>query len=557
MRRIRLLAALAGSACAMLTVALAQADPASAAPASPHLTATVVPREGVSTTTSVSLFPDPAVADFDQEAGLSATFVIESPRGPVNRGVVDIRTVLADGTTVDLCSNIPVGSNGVGSCSLTNGELPPGGYQVIAHYEGVVGSLEHSDSGPVPLTVRPEPTTVTMTHPSASVPFGQESEEPFTLQVVPRTSGTAAGLAGVRVAKPQLFIELCNATLINGTGSCAPSDVEFPPGSYQIFGRYTSDGTFAGADTPLETFTVTPGNTTTTLALSQSRIAVDQQQSEKLSAQVVQVDGGTPTGSVAFKDGSSTICKGFLGSNGQAGCLVPTGQLAIGSHQIVASYSGDTNFAAKDSDPQTLTITAAAATTSLTLSAPQVPFGREQSEKLTVDVTGTGLLVPSGMVTIKDGDNAIATLSLADGAATKTLAAIQLKPGSHTLTADYLGDAAFGGSSSAAQTLTIAREPTTTALTLSTAKIKAGHERAENLTVNVTPKFTGPAPAGQVTINAGATRLCVITLSHAMGSCTLSRNRLRPGTYHLTATYAGRTPYAGSASARKSLAVTK
>jgi hypothetical protein len=95
-----------------------------------------------------------------------------------------------------------------------------------------------------------------------------------------------------------------------------------------------------------------------------------------------------------------------------------------------------------------------------------------------------------------------------------------------------------------------------TALKLSAAKIKFGHEQAEKLTVSVRGR-TGGTPGGQVTIVAGPTRLCVITLRAAAGTCKLGPKKLRPGSYHLTARYGGSPTYASSRSAARTLTVTR
>jgi hypothetical protein len=49
----------------------------------------------------------------------------------------------------------------------------------------------------------------------------------------------------------------------------------------------------------------------------------------------------------------------------------------------------------------------------------------------------------------------------------------------------------------------------------------------------------------------------VITLSNATSSCRLSPRKLRPGSYHLTARYAGAGLFTASTSPRKTLTVTR
>jgi hypothetical protein len=97
---------------------------------------------------------------------------------------------------------------------------------------------------------------------------------------------------------------------------------------------------------------------------------------------------------------------------------------------------------------------------------------------------------------------------------------------------------------------------TGTSLTLSAAKIKAGHEHSERLAVRVRAT-AGGTPAGRVTIKTGRITLCTITLKNSQGSCRLSQNKLRPGKYKLTASYGGGTIYAASSSPKRTLTVAR
>jgi hypothetical protein len=56
---------------------------------------------------------------------------------------------------------------------------------------------------------------------------------------------------------------------------------------------------------------------------------------------------GTPTGTVTFKDGTTTLGTGTLNGSGQA--TYSTSSLTIGSHNITAQYSGDGTFSGSTS----------------------------------------------------------------------------------------------------------------------------------------------------------------------------------------------------------------
>jgi hypothetical protein len=99
-------------------------------------------------------------------------------------------------------------------------------------------------------------------------------------------------------------------------------------------------------------------------------------------------------------------------------------------------------------------------------------------------------------------------------------------------------------------------QATRSALRLSAARVTYGHEQSERLTVTVAPQRTG-TPAGTVTVKAGKTTVCVITLKAGRGGCTLAPKKLRVGAYHLVAAYGGNLYYLGSASVQHSLTVAR
>ncbi len=97
-------------------------------------------------------------------------------------------------------------------------------------------------------------------------------------------------------------------------------------------------------------------------------------------------------------------------------------------------------------------------------------------------------------------------------------------------------------------------QPTSTALSLSAAKVTYGREASERLSVTVRARYSG-VPAGTVAVRARAATICVIHLKAGRGSCALTATKFRPGTYRLTATYAGAAGFLGSTAATKTLTV--
>jgi hypothetical protein len=301
--------------------------------------------------------------------------------------------------------------------------------------------------------------------------------------------------------------------------------------------------------------------TATTISVTPATVNASNEASALITAKVTGLAGGTPTGTVTVlangQATQSTACTITL-SGGTGSCPLPAGSLAAGTYSLTGNYNGDSAYGGSTSASgagSTLTVTPAlaATTTTLAVSPAAATFGSEQAVTMTARVTAQSG-TPAGTVTIKAGTTTVGTITLANGAGSRLLTASQLPPGSYQLVASYGGDQANSGSASAPQALTVAAEPTSTTLTLSATSVRAGHEQSERLTVAVRPAISG-IPAGTVTVKAGATTVCRITLASATGSCTLTASQLAAGTYQLTVSYPGVTPYAASTSTAKTLTV--
>jgi Bacterial Ig-like domain (group 3) len=198
--------------------------------------------------------------------------------------------------------------------------------------------------------------------------------------------------------------------------------------------------------------------------------------------------------------------------------------------------------------------------TALAVSVPSVVTGDEQDEQLTVTVSGDGG-TPTGTVTVVAGDATVCTITLAEGTGGCAPTADEFPVGPVALTASYSGDDTFEASTSPTVGFEVTSPPppavaaTTTTLKLSTASIVYGDEQAEKISVTVSGP--GAAPVGTVTIKAGATKVCTLSLSSGTGSCALKAAALPPGTAKVTASYAGNADFGASVSAAKSLAIAR
>jgi len=152
---------------------------------------------------------------------------------------------------------------------------------------------------------------------------------------------------------------LYGGTAVNGTfafvtpaavpaaGNAQTESVTFTP----------TDSTDYSAATSAVNVRVNQANTTTTLTSSSN--TVNPGSSVDLTVTVVGAAGGTPTGTVTFYDGSTSLGTGTVTAAANGGvATLATSALGSGSHTITAAYGGDSNFIAS-STPSSLNITVA------------------------------------------------------------------------------------------------------------------------------------------------------------------------------------------------------
>jgi hypothetical protein len=151
---------------------------------------------------------------------------------------------------------------------------------------------------------------------------------------------------------------------------------------------------------------------------------------------------GVPGGTITFFDGSTPIGNATLDSSGRA--TLTTSGLTVGSHQITAAYSGDDRFGFSNGTLSQTVNTAGGNATSTTITSSENPSIAGQPVSFVATVSAASG-VPAGIVTFRIGSIA-ATAILAGGQASITIP--NLSPGSHAVTATYLGNTTFNGSES-------------------------------------------------------------------------------------------------------------
>ncbi len=174
----------------------------------------------------------------------------------------------------------------------------------------------------------------------------------------------------------------------------------------------------------------------TTLALSSSSSPATFGQTVTFTANVsaAPAGAGTPTGMVTFQDGAAIIGQAPLNSSGVV--AVSTSGLAPGSHNVLATYASDTQFAA--SSGSLAQIIQNGTSTAVTSNSNPASLGQTIFFDAAVTATNGAPGVPTGSVTFKEGSTVLGNVSLnSAGHASFSYAAFSI--GSHTITADFAG----------------------------------------------------------------------------------------------------------------------
>jgi hypothetical protein len=258
-----------------------------------------------------------------------------------------------------------------------------------------------------------------------------------SIQAVNQAAGTVSiyGAQLEQAATAGVYVMTTGASAAGQGGIATYTTATLLGGNHPITGVYSGDTNYLGNTGALNSpLTVGQGSATAvvTSSLSPSNYGV----SVTFTATVTGPNA-TPTGTITFLDGATTIGSGSLDGTGKA--TMATSTLVVGNHPITVQYGGDSNFNAVTSSSITQTVNAVAATVTATSSINPSSFG--QSVDFTATVTGAGA-TPTGTVAVTDGATTLGTITLnASGSGVLTTAT--LTGGSHSLLFTYSGDSNY------------------------------------------------------------------------------------------------------------------
>jgi hypothetical protein len=353
----------------------------------------------------------------------------------------------------------------------------------------------------------------------------------------------------------------CASVLLNsaGTAHCSASN-GLPAGTDDVVATYSGDAAFDPSDNSSDPYveTVNPASTSTSLLADHNPAVTGQ--SVTLTATVGVNSPGTtsavpPTGAVEFQNGGHDIagCSAVaVDPTGTAQCSLPGG-FPAGAQPIVATYSGDTNFAGSSSDQLNEQVNAAATSTALNADNGSLVTGQAVTFTATVSVNSPGsaaAAVPGGSVDFQaDGADlpGCAAVGIDSGGTATCTVPGGFTPSTQTITAAYSGDENFTASDAPSLSEPVTPDATTTEVTASANPPVTGQGVVYTATVSPvgpgsgtptgTATFTVTGPKSpQPTCTGGAT----VTLAGGSASCVVPANQLIPGsTYSVAVTYSG------------------
>ncbi|MGB8986721.1 MAG: FG-GAP-like repeat-containing protein, partial [Candidatus Sulfotelmatobacter sp.] len=304
-----------------------------------------------SSITALTASANPANGPVDFTATVSPSF---------NAGSVSGSVTFYDGLTS--LGSVAVGSNG--QAVLSSVGLTLGAHSITAVYSGGTTYLA-STSPALNETENQWATTATLS--SSQNPSAFNQSVTFTATVTPNGGAALTGTVAFIDGSTTL------ATVPLSNGSATYTTATLSMGTHSITVSYGGASIDSASSSVLSQI-VQKASTTTALTNS------SQSGSLILSATVSQASAGTPTGTVMFMDGATSLGSSSL--NGSGGATLSTSSLSAGVHNITAVYSGDSDFGTSTSSP--MAVSADFVLSASTASPASVTPGQPSTSTITI-----------------------------------------------------------------------------------------------------------------------------------------------------------------------------
>jgi subtilase family serine protease len=355
-----------------------------------------------------------------------------------------------------------------------------GGHTLQATYSGDTNYTSVTSSA-VTITISKTATTLALV-PATTTPLGGSS-----LQVVATLS-----ITGTSTATPTGTVTFTMDGTTQGTatlagGTTATTSITVPAsGSHTLQASYGGDSNFLASTSPSVNIIVAKTPTTTVVSPATTTPTVGTPLVVNATITPSTAGSTQPTGNVTFTvDGVSAGVESVVaGSPSTASVTIST--LTSGTHVLVASYSGDTDYAASVSASVTITVGKSPSTTVVTPATLTPTAGSSLVVAAAVTSASTSSVNPTGTVTFLLDGVIQGTGTVTSGSPSTASFTIPLiTAGSHVLTATYSGDTNYAASTSAPVAITASKGATVTTVTATPPVLTIG--TAETLAATIAP----------------------------------------------------------------------
>jgi pro-kumamolisin-like protein/Big-like domain-containing protein len=421
-------------------------------------------------------------------------------------------------------------------------QLPGGVNNLTLSYPG--DNSFNASSTNSTITITPDPTTTVLEDPTTGILntaiLLAAAANGSGLGVAP--SGTLTFFTGpTQLGSPVAVSAIVGSQTGVPSSGASVTTTQLALGNNSITAKYSGDSNYAPSTSAAATIDV---QILTTLTVRSSNPISSRGSNVTFTATItVPTNQPAPTGSVNFFDASGTIGTATV-MNGAA--TITTSSLPGGEYAVLATYSGDVNYAGVTSTVNE-TVNLLSSTTAVTASSSTVQQGLSVTFTATVSPTQAGGPTPSGSLQFFSNGTGIGLTSLnASGQAQLTTTSLSV--GSDQITAAYGGDQNYSGSMSpaitetvsAAPTFTITANPTTVNVSApgqsgsTTLTFMASNGFSSNGAVTISPTCTGlPSESGcssgaSVTIPANGTATATLMFSTTAPSALAPLSRYAP-----------------------------
>jgi hypothetical protein len=434
--------------------------------------------------------------------------------------------------------------------------LAPGTYTVNTSYNGDSTYLA-STGTPFTIVVGPASEAITFAVDTPYITTGATVTLTASLAVIDAASGGAYPTGTVTFTDTTTNTVLGTGTLVNGAVVFSVAGKITTTGSHLITAAYSGDSNYNPVTSTSTTTTVTVGTgaaSTVTLATTVGGIAATTSQVGQTVAIVATVPSPA-TGTVYFYDAGVLLGTGTLSTTTHTATRNQT-TFTAGTHTLTATYGGSTTVASSTSAATTYIVTKNTPTLSLAsqgtgATTVGVPLDTVLVASPNNSTTGTYNPAPTGTVNYLDGTTVLGSGSITylsglvptyEASYTTTA----LKPGTHVLSGQYLGDANYGPATSNTETINIGL--TTLALTLSGSNLAGGAPLT--ISATVLPNVANTATiGGTVTFYDGTKVIGTSSPVGGVATLVISTPALAPGVTHtISAVYSGDSNYYTSTS---------